>query len=259
MEIQELFAWFLIGFGVMFIGISKAGFGGGMGMLTVPICAVGLTELGKDTMFAIGFLLPLLCLGDGISLWHYRKKWNWDSVKNLIPGAVVGIVIGAILMNRVSPKFFQLLLGLIAITFVIFHILRSKIIRVGESSKKKESGLLTWLIGTVAGLTSTFAHGAGPVIAIYLIPKNLPKGEFVGTNALIFSIINWLKVPFFFFIGAINVKSLMWNAGFFLFVPLGVFIGIFLHGRVSESLFKNIVLVTTFLAGGKLLYSGLLQ
>lgn len=226
-------------------------------MLTVPICAVGLTSLGKDTFFAIGFLLPLLCLGDGISLWHYRKKWNWNSIKFLLPGALVGIYFGYILMNKVSPKFFQLLLGIIAITFVLFHIYRNRLIKSGNSSKNKEPIWFSGLIGTIAGLTSTFAHGAGPVVAIYLIPKNLPKAEFVGTNALIFSIINWMKVPFFVELEMISLNSLKWDLGFFILVPLGVMIGIFLHGKVSESLFKNIVLVTTFLAGGKLLYSGI--
>lgn len=257
MEWSEYFSWALVGFGVLFIGISKAGFGGGMGMLTVPICAVGLTQLGKDTQFAIGFLLPLLCLGDGISLWHYRKKWQWGSVKKLVPGAILGILVGSYLMNKVSPKFFQILLGVIAVSFVLFHIYRNKIIKSHEGEPKAEPMWFSWLIGIISGLTSTFAHGAGPVVAIYLIPKNLPKGVFVGTNALIFSVINWLKVPFFVAIGAINLNSLMWNLGFFWLVPVGVMIGVFLHGRVSEIAFRNVVLVTTALAGLKLFWSGL--
>ncbi len=252
-------SWLMVAFGVMFIGISKAGFGGGMGMLTVPICAVGLTQLGEDTRFAIGFLLPLLCLGDGISLWHYRGRWRWDSVKWLVPGALLGIIAGAWMMKKVSPAMFQLLLGCIAIGFVIFHIQRSRIIRDPSDSAANETReplWWSWLIGIISGLTSTFAHGAGPVVAIYLVPKNLPKAVFVGTNALIFSIINWMKVPFFIQKEFITVETLKWNLGLFWLVPLGVLAGVFLHGRVSEKLFRNVVLVTTFLAGGKLLYSG---
>lgn len=255
---SEWIAYLLVGFGVMFIGISKAGFGGGMGMLTVPICVVGLGELGKDTLFAIGFLLPLLCLGDGISLWHYRRSWNWGSVKPLVPGAIIGIVVGSILMGRVSASLFQILLGLVAVVFVLFHLFREKILGKPDESvdRKPEPPHVSWIFGILSGMTSTFAHGAGPLVAMYLIPKNLPKSEFVGTNALIFSVINWMKVPFFFMIGAIHLGTLQWNLMFFMLVPAGVAVGIFLHGKVSEVWFRNIVLITTCLAGVKLLASG---
>lgn len=250
----------MVAFGVMFIGISKAGFGGGMGMLTVPICAVGLSQLGEDTRFAIGFLLPLLCLGDGISLWHYRGKWQWKPVQWLVPGAFIGIIAGAWMMKKVSPAMFQLLLGIIAIGFVLFHVYRSRLLKGGENENSTVPPIWwTTAVGIVAGLTSTFAHGAGPVVAIYLVPRNLPKSVFVGTNALIFSVINWMKVPFFVQKEFITSETLQWNLGLFWLVPLGVLIGIQLHGRVSEKLFRNVVLITTLLAGIKLLYSGLTQ
>ena len=54
-------------FAVLFIGLSKAGFGGGLGMLTTPICVMAFGP--KD---AIGILLPLLCAGDahGLNVEH---------------------------------------------------------------------------------------------------------------------------------------------------------------------------------------------
>ena len=55
---------------VLFIGLSKAGFGGGLGMLTTPLCVLAFGA--KD---AIGILLPLLCAGDAFSLYHYWGKW----------------------------------------------------------------------------------------------------------------------------------------------------------------------------------------
>lgn len=52
-------ALFLAGFAVLFIGVAKAGFGGGLGMLVTPLCVLAF---GPKT--AIGVLLPLLCAGD---------------------------------------------------------------------------------------------------------------------------------------------------------------------------------------------------
>jgi len=44
------------------IGFSKAGFGGGLGILTTPI-ACSPQRSGKPPGFAVGVLLPLLCAG----------------------------------------------------------------------------------------------------------------------------------------------------------------------------------------------------
>jgi uncharacterized membrane protein YfcA len=48
---------------VLFIGISKAGFGGALGLLSTPLCVLAFGP--RD---AIGILLPLLCAGDAFSL-----------------------------------------------------------------------------------------------------------------------------------------------------------------------------------------------
>ena len=48
----------LAALGVLFIGFSKAGFGGGLGMLTTPLCVLAFTARGKDATYAIGILLP---------------------------------------------------------------------------------------------------------------------------------------------------------------------------------------------------------
>ena len=58
----------MAGIGSFFIGLSKAGFGGGLGLLVTPICVVAFGPK------AIGILLPLLCMGDLFSMWAYWKN-----------------------------------------------------------------------------------------------------------------------------------------------------------------------------------------
>ena len=50
----------LAGAGILLMGFSKAGFGGGLGILTTPLCVLAFARLGKPPIFAIGFVLPLL-------------------------------------------------------------------------------------------------------------------------------------------------------------------------------------------------------
>ncbi|SVD62207.1 uncharacterized protein METZ01_LOCUS415061, partial [marine metagenome] len=66
----------IVGLAALFIGVSKAGLGGGLGMLTTPLCVTAFGMLGESPQFAIGFLLPLLILGDAASLYHYWHDWR---------------------------------------------------------------------------------------------------------------------------------------------------------------------------------------
>jgi NADH:ubiquinone oxidoreductase subunit 4 (subunit M) len=82
--------------GILLMGFSKAGFGGGLGILTTPLCVLAFARLGKPPVFAIGFVLPLLVIADAASLFHYWKKWEISNLRFLIPGVVAGVS-GAVL------------------------------------------------------------------------------------------------------------------------------------------------------------------
>jgi hypothetical protein len=41
-------------------------------------------------------------------------------------------------------------------------------------------------VGAFAGVSSTLAHAAGPIIALHLLPQRLERGVFVGTCAVYF-------------------------------------------------------------------------
>ena len=87
----------------------------------------------------------------------------------------------------------------------------------------------------------------------------------MATNILIFTCINWLKVPFFavdrtlvdlpFLLPhAMITRETLWvDVKFFPLIPVGVWIGVRLNRYVSEKHFLRIVYATTFLAGLQLI------
>mgnify|MGYP001796325614 CR=1 FL=1 len=87
--------WWIACVAVLFIGLSKAGFGGGLGMLTTPLCVFAF---GPKS--AIGILLPLLCAGDAFSLYHDWGKWERQNLKYLLPGVLVGGGVGVGVVAR---------------------------------------------------------------------------------------------------------------------------------------------------------------
>ena len=250
--VPDLFTILIASLGVLFIGISKAGFGGGLGILTTPICVLAFGAEGHAPTFAVGTLLPLLCAGDAFSLWHYWGKWERKNLKYLLPGVVVGVVVGVQLMDRFSPRQTNFAIGVLALSFVTFQLVKERIFRAeGAFAPNHAIGIPC---GIGAGITSTFAHGAGPLVSVFLIPQRMPKEIFVGTTVLVFTCINWIKMPFFVAQGIITRETLLMGLYYFALVPLGVWLGVWLNRRFSERMFLKVVYVLVFLAGLQLIF-----
>jgi uncharacterized membrane protein YfcA len=244
---------------VLFIGISKAGFGGGLGLLTTPLAVFAFGPKN-----AIGIILPLLCAGDAFSLWNYWRKWDARNLRFLLPGVVAGIVLGVQWIDRFSARQLNVAIGCIALAFVIFQFVKERVFRAeGVFAPNHRVGVP---IGLATGITSTFAHGAGPIVSMFLIPQRLPKQTFVATNALIFTWVNWLKMPFFCIDRSqvdwpvfaanslITRETLLVSLLFLPLVAVGAWMGIWLNRRVSERTFLNIVYAFLFLTGLELIF-----
>ena len=247
-RVQDASGMVLAVVAVLFIGLSKAGFGGGLGMLTTPLCVLAF---GPQT--AIGILLPLLCAGDAFSLYHYWGKWDRRNLKYLLPGVVVGVVIGVQFIGRFSPRQLNIAIGTLAVLFVLFQFVKQRVFRAeGAFAPSHAVGIPA---GIGAGITSTFAHGAGPVVSLFLIPQQLPKEIYVGTTVLVFTWINWIKLPFFLANGLINAETFGQSLIFLPLIPVGVWVGVWLNRRVSEVWFLRLVYLLTLLTGLQLVFN----
>jgi uncharacterized membrane protein YfcA len=246
--------------GALFIGISKAGFGGGLGMLTTPLCVLAFGA--KD---AIGILLPLLCAGDLFSIYHYWGQWERKNLGYLLPGVVVGVIIGVQLIGRFSHRQLNLTIGLLAILFVTFQVVKDHLLKAkGVFKPNHKVGVPC---GILAGVTSTFAHGAGPVVSMFLLPQQLTKVIFVGTNVLVFTWVNWIKLPFYCLDrhlmtwswlpqeAIINGRTLTTSAALLPVVPIGVWLGVWMNRKIPEAGFVKVIYVLTFLAGLQLVFN----
>jgi uncharacterized protein len=239
--------YLLAGLAVGFIGLSKAGFGGGLGMLTTPLCA-----LAFDARSAIGIVLPLLCTGDLFSLYHYWGKWDRKNLRYLVPGVIGGVTIGVQLIRRFSPAQLNFAIGLLAMLFVLFQVIKERTFKA--EGKFSPNHFLGVPCGIATGITSTIAHGAGPVVSMFLIPQGLPKETYVGTTILVFTWVNWIKMPFFLHSHLIDWTTLKTSLAYAPLVPIGVWLGVWLNRKCSENQFTRLVYFFTFLTGLELMF-----
>ena len=250
---DEVSVFLVAGVGVLFIGLSKAGFGGGLGMLTTPLCVWAFSAEGRSPAFTVGLILPLLCAGDAFSLYHYWRKWSARNLVYLLPGVVLGVLLGVNGMGEFSPRQLNQIIGLLAVLFVLFQLAKEYLFQRREIFQPNH--LAGAGCGVLAGITSTFAHGAGPVVAFFVIPQRLPKEIYVGTTILIFTWINWIKVPFFLHHRLITSETLRESLTFLPLIPIGVWLGVWLNRKVPEKKFLSLVYLLTLATGVQLLFN----
>ncbi|MDX1655989.1 MAG: sulfite exporter TauE/SafE family protein [Candidatus Competibacteraceae bacterium] len=231
---------------VLIVGISKGGFGGGLGVVAVP-----LLSLAIDPLRAAAIMLPILCLMDLFSVWAYRRRWDPVNLRILLPAALAGIALAAATFRLVDATFVRLLVGGIAVGFALDYWLKGRRKRGGSRGPDPLKGGF-W--GAIAGFTSFIAHAAGPPLGVYLLPQRLEKGLFVGTTVIFFTVINYVKLVPYAWLGQLEVANLTTSLVLAPLAPLGVWLGVWLHGRIDENLFYRFCYLLVFMVGLKLLW-----
>lgn len=235
--------WFFAPLAVVLVGIAKAGFGGGVGIAAVPIF---ITAVG-DPKLAVGMMLPILCVCDWFSLYHYRRIFDKSNLIQLLPGCLLGILIGSLLIGRFSNEQMKIGIGLIAILFVAYQLGKEWILK--ELSAYRPKGWHGWMFGVGVGVTSTFAHAAGPVATMYLFPQKMGRQLFVGTTVALFTVVNAVKLVPYALLDMINLNGLGVSLLLLPFAPMGTLLGVWMNRRLNEALFSNIIYAILFFVG----------
>lgn len=228
------FQWLLAALAALSIGFGKAGFGG-VGMLAVLLMTQVLPPLEST-----GAILPMLIMADVFAVYIYHQHADGRLVMKLLPPAVIGIICGRLLIPYIPPEGFGTVIGWLTLALIVLVILQkmTPLVRVAT-----EHPGLAWPFGWLAGVTTMMANAAGPVMAIYLLARRLPKMEFVGTTAWFFFVVNVIKVPFSASMGLINTHSLALNFCLFPAVVAGIFIGRWLLGKTNQKVFEWLMII----------------
>lgn len=245
-EYPPLF-WLTAVSAVILVGIAKAGFGGGIGVIATPLLA--LTIPVPD---AAALLLPLLIIIDLITVRHYYKTFDKQSLVVLLPSAVVGIVLGALFFGLFSEneRVLRIGIGVLALAFVAYQAGRSLL--MGKLVNRRPPKAAGYALGSVAGFSSTLAHAGGPPATVYLLPQGLPRNIFVGTSVVFFTAVNLIKLVPYGALGLLRVGNL---TTILLLAPLsivGVRLGLYLNKRFTDRWFNLVIYVLLFFTGVQL-------
>jgi uncharacterized membrane protein YfcA len=234
---------------VLIYGMGKGGLGGATGAISVPLMAMAI-----DPLQAAVILLPIICVMDLHTIVLFRNSFDRSILKIILPASVVGIGLGSLLLGSLDASYIKLLLGTIAVLFCLHHWL-SFTVAYSESRDR----LIGNFWGLVAGFTSTHIHAGGPPISIYLLPKQLDKVVLIGTLAMFFAVMNFIKLVPYSLLGQFNTINLWTSVVLMPLAPIGVSMGFWLLHHVKQEVLYRVIYVFLFGSGVKLVYDGLLN
>ena len=242
----DLYFYFTAAIGVILFGISKGGFAGPIAILAIPIMALSMSPV-----VAAAILLPVLLVMDVVAMYIYWKKWDLKNIKIIIPPALFGIIIGALTFKYSSDDNIRIIIGTIAILFILSTIIQKNNFLIKPTKTKG----IFWSV--VAGYTSFLIHSGGTPVNFYLLPQKLNKTVYVSTMTLVFLIINTIKLFPYYYLDQLVISNLTVSLILSPLAPISIYLGYYLHKKVSEEVFYYLIYFFLAISGIKLIYDGI--
>jgi uncharacterized membrane protein YfcA len=189
--------WALAFLAAGLVGMGK----GGMpvvGMLGVPVLALSISPIA-----AAGLLLPVYVVSDMFGLYAYRRDFDGRVLAIMMAGVTLGVGLGWA-TARVTPEWLvTVLVGVIGFVFA----LRLLIQRGASTPAQARWGPgIFW--GAVTGFTSFVSHSGAPPFQVYVLPLQLRKLVYAGTNTLLFAYLNAIKLVPYWALGQFSPGNL---------------------------------------------------
>jgi uncharacterized membrane protein YfcA len=232
---------------VLLMGISKSGFGVGFGSMAVPLMA-----LAVSVPQAAAILMPILLLIDMLGLAVFRRSFDRELLKFMLPLGLLGTLIGTLLFKVLDA---HVVAGIVGGCTLLF--LAQRLLFPPKADSPPPPRWVGGLLTVASGFTSFVAHAGSPPISAYVIPLRLSPLKFAATMAIFFTAINLAKWIPYAWLGLFGGNTLMTSLVLLPVAPLGVWLGLRLAKRISPVLFYRLVYLGMFLTGSKLLWDGL--
>lgn len=218
---------------VIFMGLAKGGFSG-VGQIAVPLLAMAVSPVQ-----AAAILLPILLVQDAVGVWAFRHDWDAHILKVMVPSAAPGTIVLATL-------------GVISIIFAGYQLWTRK--HAALAAAPKSSNTVGFLLGMGSGFTSQLAHAGLPPYQMWVLRKKLRPATFIGTSAIFFAIINWIKVPAYAALGQFTKANMLTALALMPVAIASTIAGVVLVKRVSADGFYTIIYLLMIAVGGELIW-----
>ena len=233
-------AWLLVALFVFLAYTIEAVTGFGSIVIALSLSAL---LLPIDTLLPV--LVPLNIVMTGyLVARHHRHIHGPTLLRLILPLMVVGTLAGYALRPWLSETLMHILLGALVIWFAGRQLLQ---IRQGAIAQRhSRAWTRSWMLA--AGITHGLFASGGPLLVYALTGVELEKARFRATLVTVWLVLNSLLTLVFLVDGTL-VPALPRVAALLPVLVLGVVAGEWLHGRVNEAVFRQLVLGLLLITG----------
>jgi uncharacterized membrane protein YfcA len=217
------------------IVFSISGFG--LTLIAIPLLA---------HLFPIKFVIPMVVLLDVVASLRQASRLRGGVYKAellpLLPFMLAGMVVGALLLVRLSAELLLLALGVFILAYGVYYTLRhNSVFRLARWTAAP--------IGVFAGTTSAVFGVGAPLYIMYLTGRGATPDHIRATMPVIFSFTTVGRVVLFAITGLFTREILFTAAALAPMMLLGLYVGNRLHVNLARETLVRII-------GGLLIASG---
>ncbi len=230
---------------IIFFAYTVKGLSGfGCGLIAIPLLAF---------MFPLSFIVPVLGLlsygGTVMQSVQLRNQVVWRDMLPLIPFSLLGITIAAGLLVNVDAEKLILTLGIFVLMYSVYSL----------SSHSVHAGGRRWAIiaglggGTVGALFGT----GGPFYVVYLKMRQLSKGQFRATIAMVFLIDGGARMTSYALNGLFTTQVLWLVLTLVPVLFAGMYLGHHLHVKIDQQRFNQVISLLLMFSGSLLIFKSI--
>jgi uncharacterized protein len=227
----QILSWFIVAF--VLGGLVKGLLGVGLPLVVVPLLSLAL-----PSPTAIALVSVPVVFSNVLQVWQATPQTRLAKrFTPLIVCMVLATVVTVPMTLALSVRALNVMLAG-AVLLAVATMAWSPRLNVSPKRERLSSalvGLLSGLLGGVSSLT-------GPVVITYLMSLRLSREQFVGSISLIYL---WAMLPLYValaWVGRLGVSELGLSVLACAPMLMGMWVGRVLRGRLSEALFRKLLL-----------------
>ena len=246
-EYFEIVTFTVILCSVFLGGIVKGSVGIGMSMFSVPLIAFILPPTKAMMLLCFPVIVTNLIQMDfklGVS--NYRFFPMFITL-------FIGILVGGKLILSLDLKTISIIIAITIITFTFINFLGLNLASLKPKYEKNLSMIIGFFSGVLGGISTFYA----PPVITFLVSLNLEKENFIRTTATMYFLASIPLYSSLIYHGLGNYNDLLISFAITAPALLGQYFGTKIRMRLSNVIFRKIVLVILIIIGLSLLIKNL--
>ncbi|MFN6946630.1 MAG: sulfite exporter TauE/SafE family protein [Cytophagaceae bacterium] len=218
--------------------------GGGASLLLMPLIALTVGVKSVAPIMTLG-----IAMNSTSKVFFFWKHIDWNLFKWLFPSTIVGSILGAMMFAYLASEYLQIIIGVFLIA-TVFQLKEKKNKKPGFKIKLWHFIPMGFGISFLSGLIG----GVGPLMNTAYLNYGMSKEGMISTRAANAVILHITKIISYAWLGFVTGDVLMYGIIIGVSATLATYAGKLLLTKISDLIFKKIVIITMVVSGVMMLW-----